>query len=91
MILLLLLFLSTSVAAASDFDAIKPGAVVVFMPGTYDKEHPPTLAAKDVQCLVKMRESMKQMNSLIGNSVEKKAEHQAIYANWNTVMKECVQ
>lgn len=44
--------------------ALSPGDIVVYMPGVYDKDHPPQLAPKDAQCLVRMRDAIRQMNDL---------------------------
>lgn len=44
---------------AGEPSAPKPGDTILFMPGIYDKDHPPQLAPKDFQCLAAMAAAMK--------------------------------
>lgn len=70
------------------------GGTIVYLPGTYDKDHPPQLAPKDVQCLVRMREAMQMMDThLMTAKAAQKAKTlpRKDVAVWYQTMIDCVE
>lgn len=94
---LLAVLLMAGTGKAGELEKVKPGDTILFMPGTYDKEHPPTLAPKEFQCYQRMQGAMATMNNWVKlGPLEKAATHngpayKVILEMWEKTMQECVR